>query len=107
MEAAAAKGMRAQEDLAEWPCVLPLLVLGEKERQALVEMEGLRQAGETQAPTLEGLQLVREMPAPVSADPGWPAELPALTGPDQIFAAALVSLRELRAQVDPTTKPHE
>ena len=106
MEAAAAKGMRAQEDLAGWPCALPL-ALEARERQALVELEELKPAGGTLAPTLEGLQPVREMPAPVSADPGLPAELPALTGPEQIFAAALVSLREPRAQVDPTTKPHE
>ena len=91
MAAAAAEGMRAQEDLAGWPCALPL-ALGARERQVLVELEGLKQAGGTPAPVLEGLQ---------------PAELQALTGLEQIFAAALVSLREPRAQVDPTTRPHE
>ena len=103
---AAVEGMPAQGDLLAG--LLCALALGlPRETQALLELVGLKQAGETQALTLEGPQRVREMPAPVSADPGCPAELPALTGPDQIFAAALVSLRELRAQVDPTTKPHE
>ena len=101
---AAAEGTRAQEDLAGLPCAL---ALGAREMQALVEPEGLQQVRGTQAPTLEGFQLAREMPAPVSVDPDLPAELPAPTGPEQIFAAAPVSLREPRAQVDPTTKPHE
>ena len=102
---AAAEGTRVQEDLAGLPCAL--LALGARGMQALVELEGLNQAGGTQAPTLEGFQLAREMPAPVSVDPDLPAELPALTGPEQIFAAAPVSLREPQAQVDPTPKPHE
>ena len=104
---AAVEGMRAQGDLLAG--LLCALALGlPRETQALLELVGLKQAGETQALTLEGPQRVREMPAPVSVDlEDWPAELPALTGPEQIFAAAPVSLREPQAQVDPTPKPHE
>ena len=100
---ATVEGMQAQVDLvvAGLPYALALLGLA-RERQALVELGGLKQAGGTQALTLEGLQQAREMPAPVSVDQeGWRAELPALTGPRQISAAALVvaSLREPQAQV--------
>ena len=101
---AAVEEIQAQVDLlvAGVPYALALLGLVARERQALVELGGLKQAGGTQALTLEGLQRVREMQALVSADQeGWQAELPALTGPKHISAAALVvvSLREPQAQV--------
>ena len=104
---AAVEGMRAQGDLLAG--LLCALALGlPRETRALLELVGLKQAGETQALTLEGPRQVREMPAPVSVDlEDWPAELPALTGPEQIFAAVLVNLREPQAQADRTTKAHE